>query len=88
MVENIIVKEWFLKGEKDIDDAEFLLENDRALENVAFHVHHALEKYIKGYLIYFNILPFFICFSVIKWNIKTFLIGVFSMQEEKYFLFD
>jgi len=52
MVEDVIIKEWFLKGEKDIDDAEFLLENDRALENVAFHVHQALEKYIKGYLIY------------------------------------
>ncbi len=52
MVKDEIVKEWFLRGERDIADAEFLLENDRSLENVAFHVHQATEKYLKGFLIY------------------------------------
>jgi len=52
MVKNEIVKEWFLRGERDIEDAGFLLENDRALENVSFHIHQALEKYLKGFLIY------------------------------------
>ena len=52
MVKDKIVKEWLLKGKHDIEDAQFLFENDRALENVAFHVHQALEKYLKGFLIY------------------------------------
>ncbi len=47
-----LAKEWFDKGQKDIDDAEFLLKNNRALENVSFHVHQAVEKYLKGFLIY------------------------------------
>ncbi len=52
MVRDEIVKEWLLKGENDIEDARFLLENGRSLENVAFHIHQALEKYLKGFLIY------------------------------------
>ena len=52
MVKNKIVKEWFSKGQKDIDDAQFLLNNNRALENIAYHVQQADEKYLKGFLIY------------------------------------
>ena len=51
MVKKKIVGEWFSKGQKDIDDAEFLLKNNRALENIAYHIHQAAEKYLKGYLI-------------------------------------
>ena len=52
MVKGEIAKEWFNRGKKDIDDAEFLLDNNRALENVSFHIHQAIEKYIKGFLIF------------------------------------
>ena len=52
MVKKELVKEWIGKGQKDIDDAEFLLENNRALENVLFHIQQAVEKYLKGFLIY------------------------------------
>ena len=52
MVKEDLVKEWFEKGHKDIEDAEFLLENDRAVENVSFHIQQAVEKYLKGFLIY------------------------------------
>lgn len=52
MVKPEIVKEWFLRGKRDIEDAEFLLENERSLENVAFLVHQGIEKYLKGFLIY------------------------------------
>lgn len=45
------VKEWFLKGEKDLDEAKFLFENRRPLEDVAFFVHQSIEKYLKGFLI-------------------------------------
>ncbi len=52
MVKNEIIKEWFTRGENDICDAWFLFENNRSLENVSFHVHQAVEKYLKGFLIY------------------------------------
>lgn len=52
MAKEKIVKEWFDKGQKDIKDAEFLLENDRAAENIAFHIQQAAEKYLKGFLIF------------------------------------
>ena len=52
MVKIKIAKEWFDKGQKDIEDAEFLLKNNRAKENISFHVQQAAEKYLKGFLIY------------------------------------
>ena len=52
MAKKEIVKEWFDKGQKDIEDAQFLLENNRALENISFHIQQSAEKYLKGFLIY------------------------------------
>ncbi len=52
MAKERITKEWLEKGRKDIEDAEFLLNNNRAVENISFHVHQAIEKYLKGFLIY------------------------------------
>ena len=52
MVKEDIVKEWFYKGQKDIEDAEFLLENNRSIESTSFHIQQAAEKYIKGFLIF------------------------------------
>ena len=52
MAKKEIVKEWFDKGQKDIEDAQFLLENNRALENISFHIQQSAEKYLKGLLIY------------------------------------
>ncbi len=52
MVKEEIIKEWLDKGKKDIEDAEFLLENDRSAETVSFHIQQAGEKYLKGFLIY------------------------------------
>ena len=52
MVKRKIIDEWFSKGQKDIDDAEFLLKNNRALENIAYHIQQAAEKHLKGFLIY------------------------------------
>ncbi len=47
MVKEGIVNEWFLRGKIDIEDVEFLLENERSLENVAFLVHQGIEKFKK-----------------------------------------
>lgn len=52
MAREKIAREWFSKGQKDIEDAEFLLYNNRAVENISFHIHQAIEKYLKGFLIY------------------------------------
>ena len=52
MVKEELVKEWLSKGKKNIEDAQFLLDNDRALENVAFHIQQSAEKYLKGFLIH------------------------------------
>lgn len=52
MAKEKIAEEWFNKGQKDIDDAEFLLNNNRAVESISFHIHQSIEKYLKGFLIY------------------------------------
>lgn len=51
MVKDTIIKEWFEKARKDLDSAEFLLENNQSLEIVAFHIQQSAEKYLKGFLI-------------------------------------
>lgn len=48
--ESLLPNDWFHKGDLDIKRAEILLrENDTA--GAAFHLHQAIEKYLKGYLI-------------------------------------
>ncbi len=43
---------WFKRAQKDIEDAEFLLKESRTLENVALLIQQAIEKYLKGFIIY------------------------------------
>lgn len=45
------VDEWFLKADRDLDEAKFLFESNRPLENVAYFVHQSIEKYLKGFLV-------------------------------------
>ena len=45
------VSEWLLRAEKDFEEAKFLFEHHRPLENAAFFIHQAVEKALKGYLI-------------------------------------
>lgn len=45
------VEEWILRADKDLDEAKFLLENSRPLENAAYFVHQSIEKYLKAFLI-------------------------------------
>lgn len=45
------IEEWILKDDKDLEEAKFLLENNRPFENVAYFIHQAIEKYLKGFLI-------------------------------------
>ena len=46
-----IIQEWFIKAQSDLKEAEFLLRHNRSLENVAFFIHQAAEKYLKAFLI-------------------------------------
>ena len=43
---------WFERAQKDIEDAELLLKESRTVENAALLIQQAIEKYLKGFLIY------------------------------------
>lgn len=47
-------RRWFKRAQKDIEDAELLLKVSETTENVAFLIQQAIEKYLKGFLIYNN----------------------------------
>lgn len=49
--ESSLPKDWFMKGDADIQTVEILLEHEGDMEVAAAHVQQAIEKYIKGYLI-------------------------------------
>jgi len=44
-------EEWLSKADKDLDEARFLFEKKRPLEDSAYFVHQAIEKYFKAFLI-------------------------------------
>jgi HEPN domain-containing protein len=45
-------KEWFAIAEKDLKSARILFEHDADYGIVCFHCQQAIEKYLKGYLIF------------------------------------
>ncbi len=42
---------WISKADKDLDEAEFLFKNERPLEDAAYFIQQAIEKYLKAFLI-------------------------------------
>lgn len=44
--------EWFEKGDHDIETAELLYEEKGHTDVIAYHIQQAIEKYLKGYLVY------------------------------------
>jgi HEPN domain-containing protein len=46
------VQEWFTKGAHDIESAQSLFEKHGYTDIIAFLIQQAIEKYLKGYLIY------------------------------------
>lgn len=52
MIDALKHKEWFVIGEKDLKGAKILYEYDGDYGLVLFHLQQAVEKYLKGYLIY------------------------------------
>ena len=47
-----LAQEWFRRAETDLSDAQFLFDAGRDLENVALLIQQAVEKYLKGFLLY------------------------------------
>lgn len=43
---------WFERGAHDIETAQLLLDKQGYTDIIAFHIHQAMEKYLKGYLVY------------------------------------
>lgn len=52
MVDTLKCNEWFIMGDKDLKGAKILYEYDGDFGLVCFHLQQAVEKYIKGFLIY------------------------------------
>ncbi|MBU2578697.1 HEPN domain-containing protein [Patescibacteria group bacterium] len=52
-----LVWQWFEKGNHDIEDAGKLCKNGGHSDTICFHCHQAVEKYLKGYLIFNNVGP-------------------------------
>lgn len=47
-----VVKEWFERGNHDMEVAKILLAKEDYFDVVLFHMHQAVEKYLKGFLIF------------------------------------
>jgi HEPN domain-containing protein len=50
-------KDWLEKGDHDLEDANRLLKNGGHTDTICFHAQQAVEKYLKGYLVYKKINP-------------------------------
>jgi HEPN domain-containing protein len=44
--------EWFIMAKKDMRSANILFEHNADNEIICFHCQQAIEKYIKGYILY------------------------------------
>lgn len=47
-----VVKEWIERGKHDLEVAKILLAEEKYSGVVLFHIHQAVEKHLKGFLIY------------------------------------
>lgn len=51
-MKNKIVQEWFERGKRDFESAKVLYVQKGYFDEVIFLIHQAIEKYLKGYLIF------------------------------------
>lgn len=47
-----IVQEWFERGKRDLESAKLIYVQKGYFDEVVFLIHQAIEKYLKGYLIF------------------------------------
>jgi HEPN domain-containing protein len=45
-------QEWFQRGDRDIETAQLLYDQFGHSDAVAYHIQQAIEKYLKGYLVF------------------------------------
>jgi len=45
-------REWIERGAHDLEAAQLLLDREAHADIVLFHIHQAVEKYLKGFLIH------------------------------------
>lgn len=43
--------EWFERGERDIETAQLLYDEQGYTDMIAYHIQQTVEKYLKGYLV-------------------------------------
>lgn len=43
--------EWFERGDRDIETAQLLYDEQGYTDVIAYHIQQAIEKYLKGYLV-------------------------------------
>lgn len=46
-----VAEEWFQRGSRDLAVAKLLIDEEEYLDAAIFHIHQAVEKYLKGFLI-------------------------------------
>ena len=49
---SIYAKDWFRKGDEDLEVARILIKEESILPAIGIHIQQALEKYLKGFLIH------------------------------------
>lgn|SRR4030042_2397020 len=52
--DNEFYKEWVIKAQNDLETAEILLREDGPSDTLCFHCHQAVEKYLKAYLVFYE----------------------------------
>lgn len=53
----ILSKRWFKVANRDLETAKLLFKAKHFTDNICFHLHQAVEKYLKGFLVFHNIKP-------------------------------
>ena len=43
--------EWFRRGDREIETAQLLYDEEGYTDAIAYHIQQAIEKYLKGYLV-------------------------------------
>ena len=49
--------EWFERGQHDLETTQLILNHSGHTDTAAYHVHQAVEKYLKGYLMLYGKKP-------------------------------
>jgi len=47
-------KDWIKKGDEDFEVAKLLFKESDFMDTVGYHLHQAIEKYLKGFLLFSN----------------------------------